>query len=99
MFEDKYVQEQYDRWMSAGPIEDDILSEEELRNRVIKDLTDVSCMPVEEYTLYQKYLEIQKRYLHFLAMNFRLEIKNMNNLFVNVKITFGFQKTNKTLKT
>lgn len=62
MFEDKYVQEQYDRWMSAGRIEDDILSEEELRNRIIKDLTDVSCMPVEEYTLYQKYLEIHQRY-------------------------------------
>ena len=27
MFEDKYVQEQYDRWISAGRIEDDILSD------------------------------------------------------------------------
>ena len=54
--------DQYDKWLDSNPIEDDILSEEELRNRVIKDLTDVSCMPVEEYTLYQKYLEIHQRY-------------------------------------
>jgi len=59
---DEYVQNQYDKWLNSNPIEDDILSEEELRNRVIKDLTDVSCMPVEEYTLYQKYLEIHQRY-------------------------------------
>ena len=59
---DEYVQNQYDKWLDSNPIEDDILSEEELRNRVIKDLTDVSCMPVEEYTLYQKYLEIHQRY-------------------------------------
>lgn len=59
---DEYVQNQYYKWLDSNPIEDNILSEEELRNRVIKDLTDVSCMPVEEYTLYQKYLEIHQRY-------------------------------------
>lgn len=62
MFGDEYVQNQYDKWLDSDTIEEDILSEEELRDRIIKDLTDVSCMSVEEYTLYQKYLEIHQRY-------------------------------------
>ena len=33
-----------------------------LRQRIIDDLSYVSKMSVSEYTLYQKYLEIQQRY-------------------------------------
>ena len=62
LFEDENVQKQYDKWQDSNPIEDDVISEEELRNRIISDLTTVSKMPVEEYTLYQKYLEIHNRY-------------------------------------
>ena len=60
--EDENIQKQYDEWQDSNPIEDDVISEEELRNRIISDLTTVSKMPVEEYTLYQKYLEIHNRY-------------------------------------
>ena len=60
--EDENIQKQYNEWQDSNPIEDDVISEEELRNCIISDLTTVSKMPVEEYTLYQKYLEIHNRY-------------------------------------
>ena len=62
MFDDVKVQEQYDVWMATDPIENDVLSEKELRNRIISELTTVSQMPVDEYTLYQKYLEIHNNF-------------------------------------
>ena len=38
------------------------LSDDELRKVVIEDLTNVSSMSVEEYTLYQKWLEVHIKY-------------------------------------
>lgn len=60
--EDEDVKKQYDEWLSTDPIEDDVISLDELRDRVISDLTTVSQMTVEEYTLYQKYLEIHTKF-------------------------------------
>ena len=60
--EDEDVKKQYDEWLSTDPIEDDVLPLDELRDRVISDLTTVSQMTVEEYTLYQKYLEIHTKF-------------------------------------
>ena len=62
IFEDEKIDQQYDEWMATDPIENDVLSEKELKNRIISDLTTVSQMTVEEYTLYQKYLEIHKKF-------------------------------------
>ncbi len=47
LFEDENVQKQYDKWQDSNPIEDDVIGEDELRNRIISDLTTVSKMPVE----------------------------------------------------
>ena len=56
-----FVQKQYDEYQ-ANYVEQDVLSKDELRDLIIKDLSYVSKMGVEEYTLYQKWLEIQMKY-------------------------------------
>jgi len=56
-----FVQKQYDEYQ-ANYVEQDVLSKEELRELIINDLSQVSQMGVEEYTLYQKWLEIQMKY-------------------------------------
>ena len=56
-----FVKKQYDEYQ-ANRTEKTILSKDELRDRIIKDLSQVSKMGVGEYTLYQKYLEIHMKY-------------------------------------
>ncbi len=56
-----FVQKQYDEY-KANYVEKEVMSEYDLRQRIIDDLSYVSKMSVGEYTLYQKYLEIQQRY-------------------------------------
>jgi len=56
-----FVQKQYDEYQ-ANYVEKDVLSKEELRDMIINDLSKVSQMGVGEYTLYQKWLEIQMKY-------------------------------------
>lgn len=56
-----FVKKQFDEYQ-ANYVEKDVLSQEELRNRIIEDLSFVSKMGVEEYTLYQKWLEIHMKY-------------------------------------
>lgn len=56
-----FVQKQFDKYQ-ANYVEKDVLEKEELRQKIINDLSYVSKMGVEEYTLYQKWLEIQMRY-------------------------------------
>ena len=50
-----FVKKQYDEYQ-ANRTEKTILSKDELRDRIIKDLSQVSKMGVGEYTLYQKYI-------------------------------------------
>lgn len=56
-----FVQKQFDKYQE-NYVEKDVLEKEELRQKIINDLSYVSKMGVEEYTLYQKWLEIQMRY-------------------------------------
>tara|TARA_B100002019_G_scaffold285167_1_gene293802 strand:- start:135 stop:1412 length:1278 start_codon:yes stop_codon:yes gene_type:complete len=56
-----FVQKQYDEYQ-ANRTEKEILSKEELREKIIADLNLVCNMSVEEYTLYQKYQEIHMKY-------------------------------------
>ena len=56
-----FVQKQFDEYQ-ANRTEKEILSKEELRDIIIKDLSFVSTMGVAEYTLYQKYQEIHLKY-------------------------------------
>jgi hypothetical protein len=56
------VETQWAKWQAATPIEELSFTEDELRERVIKELTYVSQMDVKEYTLFQKWCEVQDRY-------------------------------------
>ena len=56
-----FVQKQYDEYQ-ANYVEKEVMSKYDLRQKIIDDLSYVSKMTVGEYTLYQKYLEIQQRY-------------------------------------
>ena len=55
------VETQWQKW-SAQLVEPSILTDEALRENIIKDLTFVSGMDVKEYTLYQKWCEVQEKY-------------------------------------
>ena len=60
---DPFLDEQWKNWkatINLSEIPD--ISDEELKAMVIADLTDVSKMTVEEYTLFQKWLEIHDKY-------------------------------------
>jgi len=57
------VEAQWQKWQEANPPSTYLnIDEAELRETVIKDLTYVSQMDVKEYTLYQKWCEIQQKY-------------------------------------
>jgi len=55
------VETQWKKWLNSG-LEFKDIDYNELRERVIKDLTFVSKMDVKEYTLFQKWCEVQERY-------------------------------------
>ena len=57
------VESQWKKWSAENPVDDmPFIDEQELKQTVIKDLTYVSQMDVKEYTLYQKWCEVQDRY-------------------------------------
>lgn len=57
------VETQWKKWLAENPVDDmPFIDESELKETVIKDLTYVSQMDVKEYTLYQKWCEVQDRY-------------------------------------
>ena len=56
------VETQWKKWQDETPIEPLIFTEDELRERTIKELTYVSQMDVKEYTLFQKWCEVQEKY-------------------------------------
>ena len=57
-----FVQKQFDEYQ-ANRTEKEILPKEELKDLIIKDLSFVSKIGVQEYTLYQKYQEIHLKFL------------------------------------
>ena len=57
----KSVELQWDAFQETFE-EPEALTNDELKAVVIEDLTNVSKMSVEEYTLYQKWMEIHNKY-------------------------------------
>ena len=55
------VETQWNKWKDSGIVYEDI-DENELRERVVRDLSYVSQMDVKEYTLFQKWCEVQEKY-------------------------------------
>ena len=59
----KTVDEQWNEWQASNdPASFEHIDTEELKKVLIEDLTYASKMDVREYTLYQKWCEVQERY-------------------------------------
>lgn len=57
------VETQWRKWQEANPSESFThIDEGELREKTVKELTYVSQMDVKEYTLFQKWCEVQEKY-------------------------------------
>jgi len=57
------IELQWQDWLAKNdPNKIEDVSEQELRDLIIRDLTEASAMTVEEYTLFQKWAEIKERY-------------------------------------
>ena len=56
------VDTQWAKWQSETELPQLSFTEDELRERIIEDLQFVSKMDVKEYTLYQKWCEVQEKY-------------------------------------
>ena len=57
----EFVEKQWLDWNATNPVIEHI-DTEELKRRLMEDLTYASQMDVKEYTLYQKWLEVKERY-------------------------------------
>ena len=57
----EHVKKDWEEWKAANPPQKTI-DEAELKEVLIKDLTYASAMDVKEYTLYQKWCEVQEKY-------------------------------------
>jgi len=63
------VEVQWQKWSEANPVaEMPEIDFEDVKQKTIKDLEFVSVMDVKEYTLYQKWCEVQERY-PFVTVN------------------------------
>lgn len=56
------VETQWQKWLDQTPIGELPFTEDELKEKTIRDLEVVSQMDVKEYTLFQKWCEVQERY-------------------------------------
>ncbi len=60
---DPHLEAQGDAWMATNPLADiPDVSDDEVREAIIKDLSNVCKMTVGEYTLYQKWCEVHEKY-------------------------------------
>jgi len=75
------LDKQYNEWLKDQTFED--VNTEEFKNELIKELTLLSSMSVEEYTLYMKWLQLSKRYGNKI---FKKEEENLNIFFSKNKV-------------
>ena len=62
-FDDPHLNSQWEEWQSTNPLDNvPDVTEDEVREAVIRDLSYASKMTVEEYTLYQKWCEVHEKY-------------------------------------
>lgn len=60
---DPFIEKQWKMWNATKPFDNlREISEDELRQNIIDELVFVSKMDVQEYTLYQKWKQIQQKY-------------------------------------
>ena len=87
---DPELERQWQEYLKLPPEEVPYVSDEELKEALIADLSRVSVMSVEEYTLYQKWCEIKNRYpttekSTLLGKKLVLEDKNQQLLIDRIK--------------
>ena len=77
---DPLFEEQWQAWLATNdPSTFEAPSDDELRQIVIDDLTNVSNMSVEEYILFQKWCEVQEKYpSHEVSTLFGVERQLVN---------------------
>lgn len=76
----KDVERQWDEFQATFQAPD-ALSDTELKKVVTEDLANVSAMTVEEYTLYQKWLEVHIKYPTFETL-FGVDIDERDKLYI-----------------
>lgn len=60
---DALLEEQWNAWIAENdPSKMECLSEDEIKAKLVEELSEVSQMTVGEYTLYQKWCEFQREY-------------------------------------
>lgn len=77
---DPLFDEQWNNWTSKNDASTfEAPTDDDLRNAIIKDLTKVSNMTVEEYILFQKWCEVQEKYpSHEVSTLFGVERQLVN---------------------
>lgn len=75
----EFVEKQWQEWVENNPQVEHV-DTEKLKETLIKDLSYASQMDVREYTLYQKWCEVQERYpTHEVSTLFGEEIQMVNS--------------------
>lgn len=59
---DPFLEDQWETWLKENPGPYEHIDTEEMKEALVRDLTNVSNMTVEEYTLYQKWCEVKFKY-------------------------------------
>jgi len=80
LVKDPLFEKQWQEWLSQNDVTSFVApTDDELRHAVIRDLTDVSKMSVEEYTLFQKWCEVREKYpSHEVSTLFGMEKQLIN---------------------
>ena len=89
------VETQWKKWQQINPVDSfKHIDETELRQRIIDELTYISKMDVKEYTLFQKWCEVQEKYPSILVNDLWegetrvLEDENQRRAIAQVKSNF-----------
>jgi len=77
---DPIFEKQWQEWLASNDLSAfEAPTDDELRQALIHDLTNVSTMSVEEYTLFQKWCEVQEKYpSHEVSTLFGVERQLVN---------------------
>ena len=77
----EFVEKQWEEWQAANPPESfEHIDENEMKDKLISDLTYASNMDVKEYTLYQKWCEVKERYpVKMVSTLFGEELQMVNS--------------------
>jgi len=91
------VEKQWQAWQEKNPVIEHI-DTDELKSKLIEDLTYASQMDVKEYTLYQKWCEVKERYpvqnvSTLWGDEFQMVNKNQKEIIDEVKTNFWMPKT------